>query len=86
MDITIKLNCTCDVALLYCIKGELTQMKVFVLVLKNLLKEYRKQVFKCVCVMAAMSVIQLVIPLSMKKLVAAIEADPRLSVYGSHKD
>ena len=25
-------------------------MKVFVLVLKNLLKEYRKQVFKCVCV------------------------------------
>lgn len=67
--------------LLCCIKGELTQMKVFVLVLKNLLKEYRKQVFKCVCVMAAMSVIQLVIPLSMKKLVAAIEADPRLSVY-----
>lgn len=56
-------------------------MKVFILILKNLLKEYRKQVFKCVCVMAAMSVIQLVIPLSMKKLVAAIETNPRLSVY-----
>lgn len=56
-------------------------MKVFFLVLKNLVKEYRKQVIKCILIMGMMSIIQLVIPLSMKKMVSTIEAEPKLHIY-----